>query len=119
MPLGTPDRDGLFLDGRNGDNTGQTGKQAGPVEALGRADTAAGRRRDVKSPKRPPAAGPAPQPDAAAAWRVPERGTGFRCGLAAVRAELVQAAGNRPTQSRWQPETAAGWLCGCRQSGRG
>ena len=33
------------LESRNGDDDGQTGKQAGPVEAVGRADTAAGRRR--------------------------------------------------------------------------
>ena len=54
------------LAGRHGDDFGQVGKQAGPVEVLGRADTAAGRRRDGKPPERPPAAGPAPQPDAAA-----------------------------------------------------
>ena len=46
------------LESRNGDNNGQTGKQAGPVEVLGRADTAVGRRRGGKPPKQPPAAGP-------------------------------------------------------------
>ena len=47
------------LDGRNGDNTGPTGKQAGPVEALGRADTAAGRRRGGKLSERPLGSGAA------------------------------------------------------------
>eukprot|EP01052_Picozoa_sp_SAG31_P046001 SAG31_NODE_8626_length_1417_cov_2.427921_2_plen_153_part_00 len=32
------------LESWNGDDNGQTSKQAGPVEAVGRADTAAGRR---------------------------------------------------------------------------
>ena len=56
------------LESRNGDNNGQTGKQAGPVEALGRADTVAGRRRGGKPPERPPAAGPPLQPDVAASY---------------------------------------------------
>jgi len=107
------------LVGRHGDDFGQVGKQAGPVEVLGRADTAAGRRRDGKPPERPPAAGPAPQPDAAAVRRVPERGDGSCGGATAAGPRTVRAAGNKPTQSCWQPETVGGWLCGCRQSGRG
>ena len=83
-----------------GGSNGQAGKQAGPVEVLGRADTAAGRWRGGKPPERPPAAGPAPLADVAVAGRVPERGAGFRCGPAAVRAETVCAAGSRPKQSR-------------------
>ena len=39
------------LESRNGDDDGQTGKQAGPVETVGWADTAAGRRRGGKPPK--------------------------------------------------------------------
>ena len=88
------------LESRNGDNNGQTGKQAGPVEAVGRADTAAGRRRGGKPPKQPPAAGPLLQADAVAVGRLPERGAGFRCGPAAVRAETVRGAGSRPKKSR-------------------
>ena len=88
------------LESRNGDNNGQTGEQTGPVEALGRADGAAGRQRGGKPPKQPPAAGPLLQADAVAVGRVPERGAGFRCGPAAVRAETVRAAGSRPKQSR-------------------
>ena len=88
------------LESRNGDDDGQTGKQAGPVEVLGRADTAVGWRRGGKPPERPPAAGWPPQADAAAVGWVPERGAGFRCGPAAVRVETVRAAGSRPKQSR-------------------
>jgi len=88
------------LESRNGDDNGQTGKQAGPVEALGRADGAAGRRRGGKPPKQPPASGPPLQADAAVVGRLLERGAGFRCGPAAVRAETVRAAGSRPKQSR-------------------
>ena len=83
------------LESRNYDDNGQTGEQAGPVEALGRADGAAGRQRGGKPPKQPPAAGPPPQADAVAVGRVPECGAGFRCGPAAVRAETVCAAGSR------------------------
>ena len=107
------------LDSRNGDDFGQTGKKAGPVEAVGRADTAVGQPRGGKPPEQPPAAGPPPLAAAAAVGRLLERGAGFRYSLAAVRAETVWAAGSRPRPSRWQPETAAGRLCGCRQSGRG
>ena len=39
------------LEGRPGDDDGQAGKQVGLVEALGRADTAAGRWRGSKPPK--------------------------------------------------------------------
>ena len=54
------------LAGRHGDDDfGQAGKKAGPVEALGRADTIARRWRGGKPLERPPAAGPAPQPDVA------------------------------------------------------
>ena len=60
------------LAGRHGDDFDRKGKQAGPVEALGRADTAAGRRRGGKPPERPPAAGPPSQADAAAVRRVLE-----------------------------------------------
>jgi len=60
-----------------GGSNGQAGKQAGPVEVLGRADTAAGRWRGGKPPERPPAAGPAPLADVAVTGRVPERGAGF------------------------------------------
>ena len=88
------------LESRNGDNNGQTGEQTGPVEGLGRADGAAGRRRGGKPPKQPPAAGPLLQADAAAVGRVPERGAGFCCGPAAVRAETVRGAGSRQKQSR-------------------
>ena len=88
------------LESRNGDNNRQTGEQTGPVEALGRADGAAGRQRGGKPPKQPPAAGPLLHADAVAVGRVPERGAGFRCGPAAVRAETVRAAGGRPKQSR-------------------
>ena len=88
------------LESRNGDDDGQTGKQAGPVEAVGWADGAAGRRRGGKPPKQPPAAGPLLQADAAAVGRLPERGAGFCCGPAAVRAETVRGAGSRPKQSR-------------------
>ena len=107
------------LDSRNGVDFGQTGKQASPVEAVGRADTAAGQRRGGKPPEQPPAAGAPALAAVAAVGRLPERGAGFCCGLAAVRAGTVRAAGSRPRPSRWQPETAAGRLRGCRQSGRG
>ena len=107
------------LDSRNGDDFGQTGKKAGPMEAVGRADTAAGQRRGRKPPEQPPTAGPPPLVAAAAVGRLLERGASFRCSLAAVRAETVWAAGRRPKPSRWQLETAAGRLCSCRQSGRG
>ena len=65
------------LESRNGDNNGQMGKQAGLVEALGRADTAAGRRRGGKPPKQLPAAGLLLQADVVAVGRVLERGAGF------------------------------------------
>ena len=106
------------LESRNSVDFGQTGKKASPVEALGWADIAAGQWRGRKPPKQPPAAGPPPLAAAAAVGRLPERDAGFRCGPAAVRAGTVRAAGGRPRPSRWQPETAVGWLCGCRQSGR-
>ena len=68
------------LESRNSDDNGQTGEKPSPVTALGRADTAAGRRRGGKPPERPPAAGPPSQADAAAVRRVLEGGAGFRCG---------------------------------------
>ena len=56
------------LAGGHGDDFDREGKEAGPVEGLGRADTAAGQRRGGKPPERLPAAGPPSLPDAAAAW---------------------------------------------------
>jgi hypothetical protein len=105
------------LESRNGDDNGQTGEKLGPVEVLGRADTAAGRRRGGKPPERPPAGGPAPQADAAAVRQELEGGAGFRCGPAAAGAGTVCAAGSRSGQSRWRLEAVGDRLCGCWQSG--
>ena len=89
-----------------GDDFGREGKQAGPATALGRADTAAGRRRGGKPPERPPAAGLPSQADAAAVGQVPEGGAGFRCGLARRRRQLRGRTG-RPSDMSG-PVTARG-----------
>ena len=47
------------LESRNGDDNGQTGEKLGPVEVLGRADTAVGRRRGGKLSERPLGSGAA------------------------------------------------------------
>ena len=73
----------------------QTGKKAGPVEAVGRADTAAGRWRGGKPPERPLAAGPPPQADAVAVEWVPERGAGCRCSRTRRRRQLRGRTGRR------------------------
>ena len=97
------------LAGRHGDDDfGQAGKKAGPVEALGRADTAAGWRRGGKPPERPPAGVPPPQPDVAAAWRVPERGASCRCGQTHRRRQLRGRTGqlggvSRRNRKCWHP----------------
>ena len=91
-----------------GGSNSQAGKQAGPVEVLGRADTAAGRWRGGKPPERPPVAGPLLQADAAAARRVSEGGAGFRCGQSCQRRQLRGRTG-RPGDVSGPVAARGGW----------
>ena len=84
------------LDGGTGADTGQAGKQAGPVEALDRADATAGRRRGGEPPERPLAAGPPPLAVAAAVRRLPERGAGCCSRATSAGPETGWAADSRP-----------------------
>ena len=94
---------------RAGDDNGREGKQAGPVEVLGRADTAAGRRRDGKLPKQPPATGPALQADAVAVQQVLEGGAGFRCGRTRQRRQLRGRTGRPGGLSRLMAARIVWW----------